>query len=552
MHDLRLLDGLLPGLNPVGSAGYLYWFGCFSTYSGLQTVHHQTKYQIKYGKDMSNDSGIKLPTIRDGIFIVFKYKYTIIITFLLAVLIALIYCLYAESSYKAETRILVKIGREKFSGISASPRESYNFFFSERREDRLNELEILKSDYLALKVLDSLQASQLQAAPKEETFFTRIRGFLGNLKQTAADILYRPLYFSGLVKELSDREKSLLKLSRSFDTESIEDTDVIVLSFSWNDPDLAAFIVNLYASEYLKLRRGVFETEDVHIFYAEQAVAFETQLNQAENELRDFLATYNIINISQQKDTLLQEISELEAQSRAHQLESDDLRIKINEVTAARHLPDTWIETPGIGKLGKIITDLQTLDSAFFSLQAERFKMMQLFLPSAREVQDIDRQILKIKDQKAESILFILQTELYSIQSSKQFLKATLQEKRQAIEKLAALDMRLMALERNVNILKDNYLLYIRKAEELRISDDLDKRQIQSVSVISPAIPPIQPEGPRKILVLGLSGFLGLFFGFGLTLLKKYFDHTFEFESDVIQHLNVPLLAVIPHQKQRG
>ena len=66
---------------------------------------------------------------------------------------------------------------------------------------------------------------------------------------------------------------------------------------------------------------------------------------------------------------------------------------------------------------------------------------------------------------------------------------------------------------------------------------------------MEPALPPLRPKSPKKLLILSITAFLSLFIGFGYSVIHEYFDQTFEDADDFDRHLNIPLLLTIPKSK---
>jgi uncharacterized protein involved in exopolysaccharide biosynthesis len=93
---------------------------------------------------------------------------------------------------------------------------------------------------------------------------------------------------------------------------------------------------------------------------------------------------------------------------------------------------------------------------------------------------------------------------------------------------------------------EENFLLYSRKQEEARISDELDKRKFLNVSVAEEATPPVFPSSPNWPLNLFLGGLLACFASIGLALTADYVDRSFRTPAEVELVLDVPVLAYLP------
>src|SRR5687768_17327954 len=96
-------------------------------------------------------------TVRDILYVAFKYKFQIVAIFVTAVLGALGYLLYVSPTYEAETKILVQLGREKAEAVEMSATRNNNVVFAARPEDIRDEIEILKDKSIIYAVMPRLQ-----------------------------------------------------------------------------------------------------------------------------------------------------------------------------------------------------------------------------------------------------------------------------------------------------------------------------------------------------------------------------------------------------------
>jgi polysaccharide biosynthesis transport protein len=454
----------------------------------------------------------RLVSIRDVLYVFFKNEYIILVTLLTAVVAATIYCFLASPIYRAETKILVRLGKAQTSGMEQY-REAYNLLFQERTQNIHNEMELIRGQYLTQKVLAKLKDNFANASAKHHV-----------------DV----------------NKKSALKFLEALRVQFLEESDMIRVTFDWEDAEFAALVANSYAEEYLDHHTKVHESKRSYKFYTEQIDSYEKKLNEAEDALQTFLNTTGIANIALQKDVLLRNVADAEIRYQEAAVEHGQVLTKFRKIKEMI-TQGGWVETPDIGSKGiDKQAYLRTLDESYFRLMAERIRLLQYFTPKADEVQSVDRQLSNLRSQKNESLLNIAAIDLASAELRKNVMRQELSAKRKELQKINAHTAELRELERRRDIIEANYLLYKKKGEDLRIADDLDKRRMTSVTIATPAIPPLSPAYPRKALVIVLSAVIGLFLSFCFCAVREFFNHTFKDDDSVFTMLGTPLLVSVP------
>ena len=499
---------------------------------------------------MSNLAGTAIDyspvTARDILYVFFKYKLQILLIFVASLLFSLGYLLYVGPTYSAQTKILVLIGKEKSSAIDAYSGNP-NVIFSERGQNINNEIEILNDKNMTYEVMPALQEYLEASYTEPTTLLQRIKKWFRIKFRQLKELIRTPFYKLGVMVKLSAIEQLALSFQAALNVEFIEETDLIMLSFRWPDPNFAAFAANAYADAYVKRRIVIHDTASSEQFYLDQIRIYEDQLSGVERELEKFRQDMQISSIDIQKDLLLREISELEKDYRVVNTTLNDLKIKLDTIRSIYNDTDEWIETP---KITGTMPDLTELDKYFFDIMAERDRLLRSHTENSREVINTSGQIAKLRKQKLESLTNFISPLIESARREQRTIEEKQRSKKHALYALDRSERRLKELERTRNIAETNYLKYKEKAEDFRISEELNARQITSVRIIGKALPPEKPSAPWVTLVMALAAFLGLFLGFAYSVISEFFDHSFRHKDDVEAILGIPLLASIPDIKR--
>jgi hypothetical protein len=96
-------------------------------------------------------------------------------------------------------------------------------------------------------------------------------------------------------------------------------------------------------------------------------------------------------------------------------------------------------------------------------------------------------------------------------------LEKALEKQKRIVVNINHARVRLRELEREAAARRKVYEAFLLKSKE---SGEASKLQIPDARIISPALPPEYASWPKKKLILGLAGILGLGFGIALALLR--------------------------------
>ena len=248
---------------------------------------------------------------RDIVYVIFKYKLEMLIILIASLVIALGYLLYVDPTYKAQTKILVLLGKEKTAAIDASTGRP-NFVFTERGQNIKNEIEILTDANLTYSALPKLKAWLDAAYRPPETIYQWVKKWSKDAWRWTKDLARTPLYALGLSVRLTKEQRTAIAFHSALKVEHTEETDFIRLTFSWSNPQFAAFAANTYAEEYVKRRIEVYKSSDTQKFYMDQIELLDKQLLDVEEELELFLEQTKISNFDVQIELNLRQISRLE------------------------------------------------------------------------------------------------------------------------------------------------------------------------------------------------------------------------------------------------
>ncbi len=478
----------------------------------------------------------KILTLRDLLYIFFKHLRSITVITAVCFVTALAYSFMVTPLYKAETKILVRMGREKLSDLNEYSR-NVNILYQKRNQDVNNELEIFKSDKLSRMVYEELKDYFDPVAVESEK--SSIRLWLSSLK---ARVTGNPI---------SQKDQIILFLEHSLKVEFLAETDILRLSFSSADPVFSATAANTYADSFMKLRTKIYEIKKSHEFYVNQIAVYKQKVSALVGREKAFSEKWHISQVEKEKELILQNKENLGSDLVKARQEMARTVTLLDGLKKMFEDKNSWIETPKMSENEMVDRQayLQDVDRQYFTLKLERARLMGKFTEKSREIKQLDNNIAKLRKQKYLSLVNILALTSRTRKSLVEGLEAELARKNKRLDELirAGYVMEQMKVDKNVAL--ESFLNYTKKAESLRIYDDLDKSRITSLRTINVATPPLQPFFPKKGLILLTATFFGIFLSFGLSAIKEFFTHVFRDGHDIEGILKVPLLMSIGHRE---
>ncbi len=482
-------------------------------------------------------------TVRDFMSIVFRRRRLIIGTFLAVFLGAILAVLIIPNKYEAHLKILVKQER-KDPLVSTESKGEMIAVQGLTEEDVNSEVELLKSRDLLEKVVVTCG---LQNGP--ESFVTRLL----NLGETTDN---------GQVMKIA---RAVQRLEKKLEVEPLKKTRIIEVRYQSDDPKMAAKVLETLSNGYLEKHLAVHRPSGVVDFFQRQTDQYRKGLSNAEFQLIGFGRDQGVVNTAMEKEITLRKLSDFDGL--LQQTEADkaatDRRIQALGIQEAK-TPDrltTQVKTSDNPYL------IQQMKTALLTLDLKRTELLTKFDPSYRLVQEVDIQIAQAREAIAEAEKNPMKEETTDRDATHEWVrtelakaradKATLEARAVAMGRIVRnyqetarslnqKDIVQTDLIREAKTAEDNYLLYVRKQEEARISDALDSKRIVNVAIAEAATVPALPSNLRWPLTLVLGFFLAGMLSFGLGLVADYMDPSFRTPDEVEQYLEVPVLATIP------
>ena len=127
-------------------------------------------------------------------------------------------------------------------------------------------------------------------------------------------------------------------------------------------------------------------------------------------------------------------------------------------------------------------------------------------------------------------------------------LRALVAEYQRRIEAVPGVESEWLALSRDYETQQNAYKELLAKSEQSKVAVDLERRQIgEQFRILDPAGVPVRPISPIRIQINAIGLAIGLMLGLGIAAFLELRDGSFRTESDVVDVLALPVLALVPY-----
>jgi uncharacterized protein involved in exopolysaccharide biosynthesis len=486
-------------------------------------------------------------TLRDLVGMAFRRRRVIVLAFagLMAGFVTAIFIL--PQTYEAQMKILVQ--RERVDTVvSTEPNVS--------ESDRDLTLDEIASEVELFQSRDSLEKTVEDCALYEPrnpwslgAIELRVMGALG----VAADKQTR---IDKAVLKMETKDLQVIPLNAS---------DIVKATYQAQSPQLAAQVLKELGDLYLAKHTVIRRPQGTAHFFDEQAQQYEKELASSEGQLVSFTQQTGVVSADLEKQVTLQKINDFD-------LTLQQTRASVAET--AKRLQTLELEDGTVP--ARVTTQIKVADNpqlmanlktTLLDLELKRTELLERFDPTYPLVEEVQAKITETLASIAEAEkrgireettdqdpahawvkteMAKAKADLRGLQARAAAMTGALKTLEGRAQKLQGESVVQQSLLRTAKANEENFLLYHRKREEARISDALDQRKIINAAVaeapMAPLVPASLPTGVKLLLAVLIATFASV----GLGFLMEYLDPSFRTPEEVVEYLDIPLLATLP------
>jgi len=470
-----------------------------------------------------------VPIIMQYFRVAIRWRWLILGTIAVALLIGVVLTLLATPLYTATSRI--EINREGVRIVNVDDLQP---------KSSAVDLEFYQTQYglLRSRSLAERVARQLRLAQSRE-FFAAFSG------PDAFESLSRGPGGPGAARDRRFRAAVDILLG-NLDISPIRGSRLVDIRWTSPDARLSAAIANAWASGFIEsnLERRFEATAYARRFLEQRLEQLRGRLEQSERQLVGYASNEAIINIP---------IPGTDAAGRSQErsLTADSLAALNTELAAAtadRVRAESRIRQSGGGAVAEALQNpaIGNLRQRRAEAAAEHARLLIQFEPGypavqalAAQIEQLDRSIAREESRIQSSLRNAYQNSVDRERSLAQGVESL---------KQSFLDQRRRSIQynifqRDVDTNRELYDGLLQRYKEIGIAGGVGTN---NVSIVDPAQVPQRPSRPRPIINLLIAFLAGVMVGVGLALVREQIDETITDPSDLEKRVGLPLLGAIP------
>jgi polysaccharide biosynthesis protein PslE len=363
--------------------------------------------------------------------------------------------------------------------------------------------------------------------------------------------------------------QAVRQLAKHLDVETVKNTDVINVSYKTTDPQLGYSVLSTLANSYMEKHLAVHRPPGAFDFFQKETEQYRNNLEASEARLAEFEGKNQLESADVQGDLTQKKLSDFDGDLHESQTEISETKHRIGDLESQLN------STPARVSTGQDISDnsqlLQLLGGTLATLELSRNQMAAHYQPDYRPLKDLEAQIARAQEQIEAAKSAQVRKDTTDVNPTYLWLTEELTKSR---ADLATFEAKAAATDNNVELYRKrsvqlghqqleqedlirnakaderNFLLYINKREEARISDALDSKRILNVAIAEPPSVPALPENSRgRSMFIAMA--LAIIVGLSAAFVSDYMDPTLRTADEKAKVLEIPILAAMP-KVQRG
>ncbi len=338
-------------------------------------------------------------------------------------------------------------------------------------------------------------------------------------------------------------EKAVSSLRNNLTVAPVRKSNVIEVSYLSKSPESAYEVMQELSERYLQEHLNLHGTPGTQEFFRQQAGAYEEQLRRNDANLSEFRRRYGITTMPEEMAAVLKRSMEASGEFDAADAAVHEYQHKVAEAEAQIAATQSRVLTQSRESTNQY--SVEHLHTMLVDLQNRRTDLVAKFRSDDRLVTTVDQQIAEVQAALEQAKTTRATEETTDINPLHEDLKKDLATARMELagalarrvslardvtgyrERLATLEgvsPEYDGLMREARLSEEDFLLHMKKEEEARIADALDKQKIANVAIVEHPVVPQAQASPKPLLDMALGFVLAVFASFGAAIGLEYLE----------------------------
>ncbi len=471
---------------------------------------------------------------RDLLFVLFWHRKKVVGFFLLATLFTALAVLALPSTYRSESKLLVKIGSDTITpdasaGMTGPMVQPVVYWEVQMK----TELEVLRSREIAMSVVDQIGPARILRKPE-----------LGQISKDD------PLY-----------NQALLALQTNLSLEVVPDSSILLVAYESGDGKLAQDITAAYVTRYLDLRLDVRDSHKGAKFLEGEREQMIKKVQDLEDQVRAIKDEAGVGNIDEQRQILQQRIGAMQsdvAAARATAVTAEAEVAKIEE--RLKEVPERVVTQETLQQamswrdeqkktVAKLELELANA-LARYSATSPHVEIIQRSLDAARASLETDNggnervQAINPIWQSMQQRLEDARTNAQVAKARETALQSEIASAEIKLKSVNDVELRIKQLLRSANLREDQLRAISLAADRASLLAAFQGEKLNNVSVVQPATLPLRPVAPNRMMLLMLGMFVAGTGAVGLGIASETLSRTTKRPEDIDRMTALPSVSV--------
>lgn len=491
--------------------------------------------------------------LRENLSTVFRHKKLIVGVALLSAVSSFTVAMVQSRVWESAARIVVQQNRQAVRVGSGAAGQDAPFGLN-RSEQVRTEIEIMSSPVVLAETVRRLGPDVV--LQKMRWRWDWLRELPGKVIDPVRQWVMTSLFGRAPVGPMSTTQLAMRKAGAHLSMEPVREAAVFMVSAESPDPEFSAQLVNTVVDVYLNHHIAVRQVAATSGVFTTEGLRLRAELEMATRDRQALKAQAGIVDVSSQKQLLLQRLSDAESALAKADVDASESARRIAEAERqlSRRSPDielqkTTSRNPAIDSLRDQLAQLE-IERANYRPDSPTAHILGIEIDSIRgRLRDEQEVVSGSRVSGLDTTYRDVERELLAERGRLSALAARGEMRRQIeawraeLSKLDSIESRLREADRAVDLKEEALRASLRKQEEERLGGLLNENRVSDVVPIEKATVPDQPSRPRVPLVTAIGLATGLLAGLVLAFLSEYFRRTITTREEAAEQLGAPVLA---------